>query len=469
MLAATLAIMPNYTGSKVYLILFSLTFFAFLKYSLFDCRYYYQKFIAVFLSLGFWLKLIYYTYNRELNLAEGVGSFNFSAAEYDRVMILSICAILGFLMAGWVYEKFFFEKEQTPELFKMSLQFKAWYIKYRKPLMAVWIVLLCVFAYLNLHHRVYIRGSVEFSGPFWVRGFFSWGLMFGFYSISCIFAYLDYKIRNSFLTAILLLFFTSAICAIAMFSRGFVLNAGSTLLALFFLYKSEKAVSFLKFFLACVAFVVFTVASTKVVTALRFLDFEQKMSADDIYDMNKLTRHMSQSPLVRMLQALLVDRWVGLEGVMRGVAFTGDRAHTFENIWREKMGSGTSYYDINVMNSGYAQRLESIGAKHLFITIPGFVGWISVLNNLVIAFVACFLISVLFMSIEFFARRLTNNIFMLALLGQVMAYRVAHFGYLPQQTYLFLFILLFTICLVFFCLKIVSLSITKLSFSKTTA
>ena len=64
--------------------------------------------------------------------------------------------------------------------------------------------------------------------------------------------------------------------------------------------------------------------------------------------------------------------------------------------------------------------------------------------------------------IEFFCFKLSNkNIFLCSLIGQIIAYRFAHFGYLPASSYKLFLSIILTIIVVFLFQKILKLLIQK--------
>ena len=70
-------------------------------------------------------------------------------------------------------------------------------------------------------------------------------------------------------------------------------------------------------------------------------------------------------------------------------------------------------------------------------TLPGVIAFMYYLGSYKLLFLSILLLSLLGSSIEFAAFKASSkNLIFSALIGQVIAFRFIHFGYLPSQSYL---------------------------------
>jgi len=134
---------------------------------------------------------------------------------------------------------------------------------------------------------------------------------------------------------------------------------------------------------------------------------------------------------------VFVDRFVGMEGIMAVATFSKLGWDLWKAAWQEKYSDySTSFYDLNLITSPY---IDTDFSKHHFISLPGILAFFFYPGSYVFLFVSMLVLSLLASGIEFSVYRLGGgNIILCALIGQVLAYRFAHFGYVPRQSYLLL-------------------------------
>jgi hypothetical protein len=174
------------------------------------------------------------------------------------------------------------------------------------------------------------------------------------------------------------------------------------------------------------AFAVLFAAS---VYAVNFLRSESIYAA-------KILPSGSQNDPKGMTNALLIDRWVGIEGVMAVSSSPKLGWDLWREAWREKYSEhSTSFYDMNLIDSPY------IGidmSQHHFISLPGVIAFFFYPGSYLFLFGCLFLLGAFAASIEVAAFRLGGaNLILCSLMAQVVAFRYASFGYVPGQSYLF--------------------------------
>lgn len=153
------------------------------------------------------------------------------------------------------------------------------------------------------------------------------------------------------------------------------------------------------------------------------------------------------------VEALVIDRWIGIEGVMSMVGHRQLGWGLWKEAWGEKYShSGTSMYDLKIL--GASQE----GLKHHhFISIPGIVAFFYYPGSMIFLLTSMVLLGVFAAGLEFLAYRLSDgNLILCALFGQVIAYRYAHFGYVPAQSYLLFGSLVLNLLIIYFSGKFLS-------------
>ncbi len=91
-------------------------------------------------------------------------------------------------------------------------------------------------------------------------------------------------------------------------------------------------------------------------------------------------------------------------------------------------------YDQEFILSPYLKMDKS---KHHFISLPGILAFFYYPGSFIFLFFSMFFLGFFGAGVEMFVYKLGGaNIILCALLAQVVAYRYAHFGYAPNQSYL---------------------------------
>ncbi|HWR26539.1 MAG TPA: hypothetical protein VN316_01545, partial [candidate division Zixibacteria bacterium] len=96
-------------------------------------------------------------------------------------------------------------------------------------------------------------------------------------------------------------------------------------------------------------------------------------------------------------------------------------------------------------------------SKHHFISLPGIVAFFYYPRSYPFLFISLFLLGFLAAGIEISVYKLGGaNIILCALIAQVVAYRYAHFGYVPKQSYLLFGTIYLNILIIWLSNKILS-------------
>lgn len=436
----------EYPGKGHVYLLFSLVantllYFGFRKNAIF-----FDTFIGVFFWLGFWLKLTIRVAFMGSQFYESTGNFNGSGAAFDQALLVTSCGFLGLLTASYLRERHYFTyPKNIKRIAHVGLQ--KFYQNNRKSVLSGFVLLFIAIAATNLYYGIYQRGAVpRTSLPYGLGGIYSWLLLFGLASVSALVMHYEYasKKKTTLLVAILGMmenFFTN----VSLLSRGMILNAGALAYGVL---KSKKLIGIetnYRFWMAT--------------TIIFFLLFGCSIALVNHFRTGDLIEHVNLQSLYKnvtdnsyMAKPLFLDRWVGIEGVMSVTSYPGLGWKLWGEAWRESYSHNkTSFYDMNIITSPYK---NTDTTKYHSVSLPGILAFCFYPGSFVFLFVCMFLLGTLAATVEVAVFKLGGgNIILCALLAQVVAYRYAHFGYVPNQSYLLFGALFLNLLLIYFANK----------------
>ncbi len=387
---------------------------------------YFDTFIGIFVWLGFWLKFSVRLAFMSGLFHEPVGAFDGSPEAFDSALNVSSCGIAALLAASLVRQRFFCYPDEPPACTQSGLfQF---YKGHRKLLIGAFLGAVVLVAVSNAWLGIYQRGMVvQTVLPFGMNGVYKWLLQFGLASISALIVRFEIELNRNVSTwavfpPLLECFFSN----VSLLSRGMVLNASALMLGGFRVVAGmrnripPKMVA-----IAIATFVVLFATSVVAVNYFRTVSLGTDKSAAVVYSVNGLAR-----PLV-------IDRWVGIEGVM---AVSSSKRLGWD-LWHEALAEKyqegqLSIYDRIFIDSPY--RNPSIDrSKHHFVSLPGLVAFFYYPGSMGFLFAGLFVLGLAAAGLEYFTYRLGGRNWVLcSLFAQVIAFRYVSFGYVPGQSYL---------------------------------
>lgn len=165
-----------------------------------------------------------------------------------------------------------------------------------------------------------------------------------------------------------------------------------------------------------------------------------------IFNTLETMSHLLIEALVNV-EALLLDRWVGIEGVMAVSSYSHLGWDLWKAGWQERYThSGTSMYDVKILKSPFANM-----SGHHFISLPGIVAFLYYPGSLLFLFISMLVAGLLAGAIEMMIYKFSGGNFILcSLIAQVVAYRYASFGYVPYQSYLLFGSIILNIFIIYF-------------------
>jgi hypothetical protein len=138
----------------------------------------------------------------------------------------------------------------------------------------------------------------------------------------------------------------------------------------------------------------------------------------------QLSPELKFKQIANELSKLIVDRWIGAEGVLAVTSEHHLDLDLFKRGLREDPAQGTQAIYQRISNAQY-ERLENF----TFMTIPGPIAVLYYSGNYLVLFAGMALLFFLGYSIELAAKRLLNNVMTSATIGVAMAYLIVQINF----------------------------------------
>lgn len=452
-----------YPGDGVAYTLFTFISSLFLYFGFRKNAIFFDTFMGIFLWLGLWLKFSVTTVFSNGVFHAAVGHFDGSAVAFDRALMVSVCGICGFILASYIREKLSFNYPERIKFVPNKGLF-LFYVNNRKAIWFGFILLFTLVGMTNIYFGIYQRGTITKTIlPFGLNGVYTWLLLFGFATISAIIIRFELEIdKKTSLLAITLAFLESLISNVSLLSRGMLLNSLSLMYGVLASIKSYSIKSNLKFFLFSGSiFIIFFIASVLVVNSIRAVSYDFialiEQEQEQMHSKSSTDRDLKLllQTTKNMTFPLFIDRWVGMEGVMAVSSYP----RLGWDLWDEAVSESfnpndTSFFDNKIIISPYVDTDKS---KHHFISLPGIIAFLFYPGSFYFLFICSFLLGIFAAGIEWFVFRFGGkNLILTSLISQVVAFRFASFGYVPQQSYLLFGSIFLTILIIFFADKFFS-------------
>ncbi len=459
-----------YIGNKIIFLIFGLLSNFIFLFTFSKKTYFFEIFFGGLLWLGFWYKSIIIIVFDKYNFREGAGVFK-SSNYNEQIQILdnsytTICyGLAGFLLAclikNTLLNNFFDLKKNFQEKNKFLN------IKILKFLLLIFIIIYLTITYSNFFLGIYQRGILPtYNLHFSISAIYKWLLLFGFSSfIAFVFIFAFKNKLNIYLlsiTSIVETFITN----LSFLSRGMVFN----LFAIFIgLYKSNKfydlKINIKFFFIYLLSIIFFFYISVITVNYLRANLFFVKTDTVKSLEISKLSE-VDKSPETKNLVvkkyntgkkalieflSLSITRWVGIDAVVAVESFEGKSFEFFKQSFNDEFNKNKYPFYEKYVQKRVKKQNNTI---QYGITTPGIFAFTYYTGSKIFVFITIFLITFLLLNFEKFVFLIFNNLILCSILSQVLAYRLIHFGYMPQNTYMLLTSILITIIGLFLLKKI---------------
>jgi hypothetical protein len=411
----------EYPGQGLIYVLFTiisnlLLYFGFRKNAIF-----FDTFIGIFFWLGFWLKLTFRVAFLDGQFHEPVGNFDGSGAAFDRALLVASCGLFGLLAASFIREKYLFTyPEKITEVAQAGL-FK-FYQDHRQAVLSGFVVVFVTAAATNFYFGIYQRGAIPRTVlPYELGGVYSWLLLFGLASFSALILNFEFTLnKKTSYPVVILSLMEGFLSNVSLLSRGMILNTSALAYGVIRGLKLNTIRTSFRFWVT--SFLIFVILFG---SSVILVDHMRSSGSEDF----------NLDAIGRGTNVLFLDRWVGIEGVMAVSSYSEQGWSLWREAWKETYSDNkTSFYDTNLITSPYR---DTDMKKYHHISLPGIMAFCFYPGSFPFLFGCMFILGAMAAAIEISVFKLGGkNIILCALLAQVVAYRFAHFGYVPTQSYL---------------------------------
>ena len=448
-------VITNLDINKSYTLLFYLSSFFLIFYSFNFKTIFFEKFLSIFVWLGFPFKLaipyVFLSFGYEINLFPENSLYNnFSKDVYNDAINFSTCGILGFIFASIVRKKYIFFYSSEKNLIKNNIWF--FYEKYKFKILFIYIITFISINFFNLYFEIYQKGIFsDFDSKISIV-IFKWLLLMGLSSFACCFVYYDLVKKKNYKFTSVLFLLESFFSNISILSRAFVFNVGILFISFFHLFKNNVRIKFpvvlsLLIFAILLIFLNINITSKlrNCVVNYQNIDKIEKIffSKNCLVSQKKLLSNKISDTLNK-ISSLSFARWVGIDSMMAVMSKKESLNLSYYIFFlkEKKILYEKSYYEKYFLNQDKS-KTHIINTNHII--LPGFVSYQSISGSKFFVFLSCFVLGIIGAYFEKFSYRYSYNNFILsALISYLLVFRMIHFGYLPFNTFIYFLAIIFT-------------------------
>jgi len=450
----------KYHGDGSIFVIFSIVFNILLLNGIRKKANFFDFYIGVFLWMGFWLKVTVRILFFDTKFSESTGAFNYSAESFDRALIVSIVGATALIVASLIRERIttkFIKKKVEKIGYKQETLYK----KYKNYILIIFVIFFILIAFININMGIYQKGEITKTIlPFGINGVFKWLILFGFSSFSALILKMEIddnkKIPIIIMTIIILESFFSNI---SLLSRGMILNIGALAIGTLFIIKKNSLlkINIKSLMISSIIFYLLFLTSVLIVNDIRGNGSGYaRIYVGDIFNKNQEMNERGND--LEHATPLLLNRWVGIEGVLSVSSSNRLGWALWREAWSEKYSENTmGFYDSNLIDSPYKN--TDFTKKH-HLSLPGIVAFLFYPGSIIFLFLCMMFLGLLASLIEVYVYIVgRNNLILCSLISMVVAYRFASFGYAPAQSYLLFGTIIINIIIFRFINDILSIKI----------
>ena len=461
----------KYSGSKINYLSFTIISNFLILFATRKRTIFFETFFSLFLWLGFWFKFTCTITFTDGVFREGVGMFDYSKESFDETLLISQIGILAFIISGFFREYFMFNYPRKLDLQNFKYNFFSFG---RKNIWIFFTIFFIAIACSNFYFKLYQKGLIPiYEINFLISGIFKWLLLFGLSAFSANLIFYEFNFYKKFFFISLLIitietFFTS----FSMLSRGMIFNVLALLLGIYKFSNKANKPNDINYYIKSIifAFILFyiSISSVNYIRANYFYVGKSSIFAvnkfsevkEDKKDEDKKIqkKYATTKAINSEILYLIINRWVGIDGVMSIISKKDLLNISFLlSSFNERASKNVpTFYELTFElkeNTVSNELYENVKGN----TLPGVLAFSYYSGSYYILFLIIFSISIFASCLEYLSFKFSsNNLILASLIGQVIAFRFAHFGYLPHQSYLLFGSIILTIILSYIlslCLK----------------
>jgi len=427
----------SYEGSSVVFALFSTAFLALLGSGFYRQRTYGYTFLAVFLWLGFWLKVSWHLAWGN-GYPEPTGQFMGSPAHWDSALIVSTIGALAVLSARLLFETFFGGAAKT--LYGGKDEPPQWL----KPLWrwhwALFLLVVVAVAAANFYFQIFVVGLKVGTILAWPLNALITLMLAGggFAAWMAVLLWCEIRWTGAVFRWVILLIMAALVITMSSLSRGMIVML--LVPGAYALYKnshglldlSRKRLGILLILLFCAV-----TANFYAVNEMRnSIYFEKKAEVAKVggeqqkFSMLRLLMKAKEQAIG--LMHFSVDRWVGIEGVMAVSSYPELGA----DLWARAMLEPPVKTEPSIYATIAPWRYEPSVVMHEnvnFMSLPGGMAFFYYSGSLWVVFAVTIFSVLAIQYFEMLIYKLTSNPLLCAHISWLMALTFAHFGGAPKS------------------------------------
>lgn len=480
----------NFLGNKFFYVLFSIISYFSIFFSFRKNGFFLEKFLTIYLWLGFWLKFsLYQGFFMDNPPSHGFGNFDFSNESLNNLMLTSSLPYLSISVSSFFIAKMNFLTSPINSEFLSKF-----YQNYKSLILSLLIFFIVFVSLTNFKFGIYQKGLISQADlPFIISGFYKWYYLMGAGVILSILLNFELKNYNKISNKLyLVLIFESLISNFTLLSRAMIFNISSIFFGIYksissiHLNKKEYIKMILYYILTLIIFVLLVSSVNKVRDAFYFTEKKVKLENKEVLgkaetkslvfnstiseksnisnksiisNKNNILEknHLLKNRAYKIIQLVYI-RFVGIESLMAVSSYDELNFENFQEAFNEKIDySNYNHYFLkynllqkNNSNKIFKEDQKDLKKSQYTIHVPGIVAFLYYSGSNIFLFFSLIILMSLFYSLERFVYYSSSgNLILTAFISHIICYRLIHFGYVPTQSYLFFGSLLFTIFIIF--------------------
>ncbi|MBT8558148.1 hypothetical protein G6712_04075 [Polynucleobacter paneuropaeus] len=463
-LALFLSGLFSYAGSKSVFVLFSFVFLMMLLSGVNHHKEYGFLFLVVFLWLGFWFKL---TASLLLSawfpfvFEEPIGNFNFSVDAWDQVLWIAIWASIGVILGRFLYGLFRLKTLGDAVGAKAPL----WYPAVRIWLWAAVLLVTVGVAIFNIFYGIHQIGIVPRAILQWpLNALINWMLNLGSALAISVLIWWDTEEKKNITLPLFAILGEAFLSAVSIISRStFLFHTIPQMLSLSSRKEISRRYSRRQILLFISTFAVLFLMSIAAVSFMRDYQYAGSKSTplpapysatdSSVHTLKPIPVEASTQPVketssfrLTLIRQLLINRWIGIEGVMAVSSYPKKSGALFWEMLTEKREAGkVSAYQL-ISNSGY----QSTDDRYQFASLPGAIAFLYYSGSMEVVMLGMALLTLIMLMLERAIFALTKNPLVCSLFGITAANTVAQFGITPRQDIPFFLMIILTAIIIYF-------------------
>lgn len=367
--------------------------------------------LAILLWVGYWLKLSIHLLNG-MPWVEPIGRFDFSARGWDSVAIVSAIGALAIALVGLLW-RFPLDRDQAGEMKTRII----WRPGVRTLVYLFIVTVTITVVSLNEIYSLSHGGLRPAVGLVWpLQGLFNWMFVIGIALLILVVFHLDAISGHSMILATLLFMGAVTSLALSQYSRGIAALQSLPLLICLLLWHKHITGLNKRRIIAIIAIMFFGIMVSIVGSQ------ELRIQTQPIYEATQKDSNTRGLPV--LLSHLVIDRWVGLEGVMAVVAYPDKGIEFFQKMLVERRTKDkVDTFTAEISQAGFYDT-----SKYHFATIPGAFAFLYYSNSLIIVFLGAMLLGATVIASERLIQKTTENVFLSTQVGFFSAMLVIQLG-----------------------------------------